>query len=46
MSRYVVDASMVVKWYLPEIHDVYAPRLLTGAEERLVPVLIFLEGDA
>ena len=41
MSRYVVDASVAVKWYLPEIHDAAAQRLLTGKEELLVPDLIF-----
>jgi predicted nucleic acid-binding protein len=43
MSRYVVDASVAVKWYLPEIHDAAAQRLLTGQEALLVPDLIFPE---
>ena len=43
MSRYVVDASVAVKWYLPEIHDAEARRLLTGAAELFVPDLIFSE---
>src|SRR5579871_1451080 len=43
MSRYVVDASVAVKWYLPEIHDAAAQRLLTGSKELLVPDLIFAE---
>ncbi len=32
-----------MKWYLPEIHDVPARRLLTGSEELLVPDLLFSE---
>ncbi len=43
MNRFVVDASVAVKWYLPEIHDVPARRLLTGNKELLVPDLIFSE---
>jgi predicted nucleic acid-binding protein len=43
MSRYVVDASVAVKWYLPEVHDLSARRLLTGTEDLLVPDLIFSE---
>ena len=43
MSRYVVDASVAVKWYLPEIHDAQAKRLLTGDKKLLVPDLIFSE---
>lgn len=43
MSRYVVDASVAVKWYLPEIHDAEARRLLTGEKELFVPDLIFSE---
>jgi len=43
MSRYVVDASVAVKWYLPEIHDAPARRLLAGRDALLVPDLIFSE---
>ncbi len=43
MSRYVVDASVAVKWYLPEIHDVHALRLLTGSNTLFAPDLIFSE---
>ncbi len=43
MNCYVVDASVAVKWYLPEIHDVQAKRLLTGDKQLLVPDLIFSE---
>jgi len=43
MNRYVVDASVAVKWYLPEIHDADARRLLTGGGDLLVPDLIFSE---
>ena len=43
MSRYVVDASVAVKWYLPEVHDVHAQRLLSGGADLFVPDLIFSE---
>jgi len=43
MSRYVVDASVAIKWYLPEVHDAAARRLLEGQKELLVPDLIFPE---
>lgn len=43
MSRYVVDASVAVKWYLPEIHDTEARRLLVGELELFVPDLLFPE---
>lgn len=43
MSGYVVDASVAVKWYLPEIHDAPARRLLIPDKELLVPDLIFSE---
>jgi len=43
MSRKVVDASVAVKWYLPEVHDVPSRRLLTNGDELLVPDLIFPE---
>lgn len=43
MSRYVVDASVAVKWYLPEIHSEAADRLLTGTHELLAPDLLYPE---
>ncbi len=43
MSQYVVDASVAIKWYLPEVHDDAARRLLAGQKELLVPDLIFPE---
>ena len=43
MSGYVVDASVAIKWYLPEIHAEAAQRLLTGEAKLLVPDLIFAE---
>ena len=30
MTPYVVDASVAVKWYLPEVHDVHSKRLLNA----------------
>ncbi len=43
MSRYGVDASVALQWYLPEIHDAPARKLLAGREELFVPDLIFSE---
>ena len=43
MSRYVVDASVAIKWFLPEIHDVQAMRLLREGEELFIPDLLFPE---
>jgi len=43
MNRYVVDASVAIKWYLPEIHDAAAARALAGGNDLLAPDLIFSE---
>lgn len=43
MSVYVVDASVVVKWFVPEIHSDEARRLLDAAHEYLAPDLLFAE---
>lgn len=42
MTRFVVDNSVVMKWYVPEVHDAAARRLIRGehtlhAPELLVP---------
>ena len=39
----VTDASVVVKWYVPEIHSVEARRFLAARFRRHVPVLLFVE---
>ena len=39
----VIDASVAVKWFLPEIHAEAAARLLDGSDDLLVPDLIFPE---
>jgi predicted nucleic acid-binding protein len=41
--RLVVDASVAIKWYLPEIHSEAAERLLNGAVELCAPDLMFSE---
>lgn len=41
--RLVVDASVAVKWFLPEIHSRAAGRLLNEAFELLAPDLIWSE---
>ena len=41
--RYVVDASVAVKWYVPEVCEQAATRLLKGRHELHVPELILPE---
>ena len=43
MTPLVVDASVVVKWFLPEIHTDAARRLLDGAHQFFAPDLLFAE---
>lgn len=43
MNRLVVDASVVVKWLMPEVHGEYARLLLEGKREYLAPDLIWSE---
>jgi predicted nucleic acid-binding protein len=43
VSAFVVDASVVVKWFIPEIHSDAARRLLTLPHEYLAPDLLFAE---
>lgn len=43
MSRVVVDASVAIKWYLPEPHSADAERLLSGGFQLLAPDLLFPE---
>ena len=43
MTRYVVDASVAVKWFLPEVHDPEALRLLSDDTELLAPDLVVSE---
>ena len=43
MSAFVVDASVVVKWFVPEIHSDAARRLLTLHHEYFAPDLLFAE---
>lgn len=43
MSQFVVDASVAVKWLLPEVHHEAARRLIGGAHTLLAPDLLFLE---
>lgn len=42
MSRYVVDASVATKWFVPEVHTEAAVRLRHG-HELLAPDLLFPE---
>ena len=43
MSVFVVDASVVVKWFVPEIHSEAARRLLSLPHEYVAPDLLFAE---
>ncbi len=43
MSVFVVDASVVVKWFVPEIHSDAARRLLASPHEYVAPDLLFAE---
>ena len=43
MSRWVVDASVAVKWFLPEVHSAEAVRLLRDDYQLFAPDLIWAE---
>ena len=43
MSVFVVDASVVIKWFVPEIHSDAARRLLAATHQYLAPDLLFPE---
>ena len=43
MSVFVVDASVVVKWFLPEVHSEAARRLLSLPHHYVAPDLLFAE---
>jgi predicted nucleic acid-binding protein len=43
VSDFVVDASVAVKWFMAEMHEMPALRLLEGRHELLVPDLLFTE---
>jgi predicted nucleic acid-binding protein len=43
MTCYVVDASIVVKWFVPEIYSEAAIRYLNGNHELIAPDLVFTE---
>lgn len=43
MSVFVVDASLVVKWFIPEIHSEAARRWLGTSHDYVAPDLLFSE---
>lgn len=43
MSAYVADASVAVKWYVPEIHSEQALRILEAGNVIHVPDLLYAE---
>ncbi len=43
MSVFVVDASLVVKWFVPEVHSDAAHRWLEASHDYIAPDLLFPE---
>ncbi len=43
MSIFVVDASVVIKWFVPEVHSDAARRLLEYRHQYAAPDLLFAE---
>lgn len=43
MSVFVVDASIVIKWFVPEVHSDAARRLLAYPHDYIAPDLLFAE---
>ncbi len=43
MSVFVVDASVVIKWFVPEVHTAAARRWLEAPHEYVAPDLLFPE---
>jgi predicted nucleic acid-binding protein len=43
MKRVVVDASIAIKWYVPEIHSEAAAKLLSSRYELIAPDLLLPE---
>ncbi len=43
MSIYVIDASVVIKWFIPEIYSDAARRLLQHDHQYFAPDLLFAE---
>jgi len=43
VSVYVVDASVVIKWFVPEVHSKAALRLLDQPYQYVAPDLLFAE---
>lgn len=43
MSVFVVDASVVIKWFVPEIHSQAARRWLGASHDYVAPDLLFSE---
>ena len=43
MSVFVVDASLVIKWFVPEVHSEAARRWLEASHDYVAPDLLFSE---
>lgn len=46
MSVFVVDASVVVKWFVPEVHSEAARRWLDASHDYIAPDLVFPEAGS
>jgi predicted nucleic acid-binding protein len=43
VSTFVVDASVVIKWFVPEVHSDAARRLLERSHQYVAPDLLYAE---
>lgn len=43
MSVFIVDASLIVKWFVPEVHSEAARRWLEASHDYIAPDLVFPE---
>jgi predicted nucleic acid-binding protein len=43
VSRYVVDANVAIKWFIPEVLSAEAVRLAAGGHRLLAPDLLYAE---
>jgi predicted nucleic acid-binding protein len=46
VSLFVVDASVVIKWFIPEVHSDAARRWLDSSHEHIAPDLLFPEAGS
>jgi predicted nucleic acid-binding protein len=46
LTRYVIDASVALKWFIPEIHHLEAQVLVQARHELIAPDLIIVEAGS